>query len=110
MLHYNGRSWTKVAQASAARFPGSDVLGQVAPDGHGGLWIPVPGNSGAGSHLVHYSGGHLSAAALPVTAARISVLAVAAIPHTSQALAAGFTHAAGNLGSKVTGVILQFRG
>ncbi len=110
VLHYNGHSWSKVAQASAARFAGSDVLGQVAPDGHGGLWIPVPGNSGADSHLVHYSGGHLSAAALPVTASKISVLAVAAIPHTSQALAAGFTHAAGNLGSKVTGVILQFRG
>jgi hypothetical protein len=110
VLHYNGHAWSQVAQASGAKFAGSDVLGQVAPDGHGGLWIPVPGFSGAPSHLVHYSGGHLTAAALPATASRISVLAVAAIPHTTQALAGGFTHAAGNLGSKVTGVILQFRG
>jgi hypothetical protein len=95
VLHYNGHAWSKVAQGSAAKFAGSDVLGQVAPDGHGGLWIPVPGFSGAPSHLVHYSGGHLTAAALPVT---------------TQALAGGFTHAAGNLGSKVTGVILQLRG
>lgn len=107
VLHYNGHDWSRVARST--RFAGFGVLGQVAPDGRGGLWIPMPGPQGGPSHLVHYSGGHLTAAALPVAASKINVQAIAAIPHTTGALAGGFTHAAGNLGKNAMSVILQFR-
>ena len=108
VLHYNGHSWKRVAYSIS--FSGYGEPGQVAPDGHGGLWIPMPGPEGGPSHLVHYSGGHLTAASLPVSASKISVLAIAAIPHSSEALAGGFTHASGNLGSHVVAVILQYGG
>ena len=44
---------------------GTAYIGQVAPDGRGGLWIPVPAAEGGASHLVRYSGGRLTAAVLP---------------------------------------------
>jgi hypothetical protein len=108
VLHYNGHSWSRVARTSIG---GSQFGPQVAPDGHGGLWIPVgPSAGGTRAHLLHYSGGHLTTATLPVAGNKIDINAVAAIPHTAQALAAGFTHSSTSLGSKVVSVILQFKG
>jgi hypothetical protein len=103
VLHFNGRSWSRVAMSSA--FAGYGTLGQLAPDGHGGLWIPMPDTSGGPGHLVHYSGGRLTAAALPVGAARIDVESVTWSP--GGALAGGFTHAPGSLSKGDAGVILQ---
>jgi hypothetical protein len=107
VLHYNGHHWSKVA--TSIKFGGRGVLGQVAPDGSGGLWIPMPGSDGAPSHLVHYTGGVLKAATLPVAASKINVDSIAAIPGTTGALAGGFTHAANNLGSHALSTILQFK-
>jgi hypothetical protein len=106
VLHYNGHRWSQVAKSNS--FGGFGVLGQVAPDGRGGLWIPMPEPQGATSRLVHYSGGHLTAASLPVAGTKIVVDAVAPIPGTTLALAGGFTHAANNFGSNVVSVILEF--
>jgi hypothetical protein len=105
VLHYNGHSWSRVAQSNLS---GSEVFGQVAPDGRGGLWIPVPAADGVASHLMHYSGGHLTAAVLPVAASRITVQAVAWVPGTFQALAGGVTHAPGNFGADVVSVIVHY--
>ena len=105
VLHFNGHAWSRAAESSAG---GDDPLGQVAPDGRGGLWIPVPGSEGGPSQLLHYSGGHLTAAALPVGANRITVESVAWVPGTFQALAGGITHAPGNFGVGDVSVILQY--
>jgi hypothetical protein len=105
VLHFNGRAWSKVAQSDVS---GSEYFGQIAPDGRGGLWIPVPAADGSASHLMHYSGGRLTAAVLPVAASRITVLAVAWVPGTFQALAGGATHAPGNFGADVVSVILHY--
>jgi hypothetical protein len=108
VLHYNGHRWSKVAGANIG---GYQIYPSVTPDGRGGLWIPVsPSAGGSMSRFVHYSGGHLSIEPLPVPANKIEVLAVSAIPHTSQALAVGFTHSAKTLGAGTVGVILQSRG
>jgi hypothetical protein len=107
ILHFNGHGWRQVAADGA--FAGDSVFGQVAPDGRGGLWIPVPGSEGGPSRLLHYSDGHLTAAVLPVAANRIAVESVAWIPGTFQALAGGLTHAPNNFGAGDVAVILQFK-
>jgi hypothetical protein len=106
VLHFNGHAWSRAAQSGA--FAGDPAFGQVAPDGRGGLWIPMPGNEGSAGHLVHYSGGRLTAAVLPVAANRVAPAAVAAIPGSWQALAGGLAHAPGNLGAGDVSVILHF--
>lgn len=105
VLHFNGHAWSKLATAS---FGGDNAASQLAPDGRGGLWIPIPGGGGAPGRLVRYTGGHLTTAALPRPGNRLSIEAVAPIPGTWQALAAGFGHAAGNGGLADQSVLLQF--
>jgi hypothetical protein len=107
VLHYNGHAWSKVAQGNFGL--GTNPLQQVSSDGHGGLWIPMPASGGRASFLVHYSGGHLSEAALPANNRKINVTAVALIPHTTHMLGGGFTHAFNNPGAKVVAVILEYR-
>jgi len=106
VLHYNGHRWSKVAEGSFGY--GTLPSQQVSPDGHGGLWLPMPGVLGAPSFLVHYAAGRLTSAKLPVSGRSITVDSVALVPGTAQALAGGFTHAKDNLGSAVVAVILQF--
>jgi hypothetical protein len=89
ILHYNGHAWKKVAEGEYGY--GNLFSQQIAPDGRGGFWLPMPGTVGGPSYIVHYSGGTLTPARLPVSATVINIVAVASIPGTSQALAAGFT-------------------
>jgi hypothetical protein len=88
VLHYNGRTWRKVAEGEYGY--GTEPSQQIAPDGHGGFWLPMPGTVSASSYIVHYSGGTLTPAKLPVSATVINIVAVARIPGTSNVLAAGF--------------------
>jgi hypothetical protein len=106
ILHYNGHSWAKVAQGSFG--VGTSPLQQVASDGHGGLWLPMPAAGAERSYLVHYAAGKLTAAALPTGPRKISVESVAHIPGTTQMLAGGFTHASNNPGVGVVAVLLQY--
>jgi hypothetical protein len=106
ILHYNGRTWSKVAQGNFGY--GTQPSQQISPDGHGGLWLPMPGALGAPSYLIHYAAGRLTAARLPLGARSINVESVAAVPGTAQVLAGGFTHAAGNPFGNVVAVILQY--
>jgi hypothetical protein len=107
ILHYNGHSWAKVAQGSFG--VGTSPLQQVASDGHGGLWIPMPAVGGERSYLVHYASGRLTAAALPTGPRKINVESIAHIPGTAQLLAGGFTHASENPGANVVAVLLQYQ-
>jgi len=106
LLHYNGRTWSKVAEGDFGL--GTQPLQQIAPDGHGGLWIPMPGVDGQNSYLLHYSGGMLTPVTLPVPSSKISIDSVARIPGTTNVLAGGFTHAAGNDGGNVVSVLLEY--
>ncbi len=108
VLHYNGGSWSKVAEGNFG--DGTQPSQQIAPDGHGGLWLPMPGFGGQRSYLVHYSGGKLTAATLPDGPLRIDVESVANIRGTTEMLGGGFTHASTNPSVNVVAVILQFGG
>jgi len=108
ILHYNGHSWRKVAQGSFGN--GTSPLQQATSDGHGGLWIPMPGFDGQKSFMVHYLHGKLSKVPLPGGATRIDVVSVSHIPGTAQVLGGGFTHKAGNPSAGIVAVILQFGG
>jgi hypothetical protein len=68
----------------------------------------MPGFGGAKSYLLHYSGGHLTQAALPGGPERIEVSSVALVPGTTQVLGTGDTHAATDPGTDVIGVILEY--
>ena len=107
ILHYNGHSWRKMAQGSFGN--GTSPLQQATSDGHGGLWIPMPGFDGQKSFMVHYLHGKLTTAALPVGPARIDVVSVSHIPGTAQVLGGGFTHKAGNPAAGIVAVLLQFK-
>jgi hypothetical protein len=107
ILHYNGHTWAKVAEGSFG--VGTSPLQQVASDGHGGLWLPMPAVGGERSYLVHYSSGRLTAAALPTGPRKINVESIAHIPGTAQLLAGGFTHTSDNPGTNVVAVLLQYQ-
>jgi hypothetical protein len=104
VLHFNGRTWTKVASGQFGAGPGP----QVSSDGASGLWLPMDGPVGGTSFLVHYAAGKLTKAALPVSAPQITIGAVGRIPGTAAQLAGGFTHAAGDRGTAVVAVLLQY--
>jgi hypothetical protein len=106
LLHWNGRQWSKVAGGLFGF--GVQPVQPIVSDGHGGLWIPMPGADGAKSYLLHYAGGRLTVASLPGGTGRTSADTVSRIPGTSQALAGGFTHALNNPGANDAGVLLEF--
>jgi len=106
ILHYNGHGWSKVAQGNFGY--GTQPSQQISPDGHGGLWLPMPGFGGFSSYVLHYSGGTLTEPALPHGAQGIDVESIAKVPGTTEMLAGGFTHAKDNSGAKVVAVILQY--
>jgi hypothetical protein len=93
VLHYNGRHWAKEATGpfgfgSVTFLPSQSV----SSDGGSGLWLPHPGADGAPSYIVHYTGGALKAAPLPVSDHSIDVLTVSRIPGTAWQIASGYTY------------------
>ena len=106
VLHYNGHTWTKVAQGNYGF--GTEPLQQISSDGHGGLWLPMPGVFGQKSYLLHYSNGRLSQTTLPVPSSKINVETVSLIPGSSDVLAGGFSHAADNTGGNDVAVLLEY--
>ena len=106
VLHFNGSVWRKVAQGSYGL--GTSPVQQVAADGHGGLWIPMPASGARPSYLLHYSGGKLTSVALPAGPRQINVESVARVPGTAIMMGGGFTHAVNNPGKTVQAVVLQY--
>jgi hypothetical protein len=105
VLHYNGHTWRRMASSRA--FSGDSALDQVAPDGHGGLWIPTTIATGLPSRLVHYSAGRLSAVRLPSSASASFVGAIAAVPHSDEVLSGGYFVTRG-ASPQVVAVVLQY--
>jgi hypothetical protein len=99
LLHFNGRSWSRVAAASGIR---SNPGQQLVSDGQGGLWIPaVPAGpapmGGISNELLRYSGGKLS-----VVAGKV-LTSASRIPGTASALFGGVQYGAHN-----SSVVLQY--
>jgi hypothetical protein len=105
ILHYNGHTWSRVAEANLGCGP---ITQQAAPDGHGGLWLPMPSIAAQYSRLVRYSGGKLTEAALPGGWQRYVMNWVSPVPGTDHELAAGFIHAKGNEEISADAVVLQY--
>ena len=68
LLHFNGSQWRLVWRS--ARY--GEPL-QVVPDGSGGLWIPAVAGFPGTYAMLHYTGGHLRKAALPLPASKLAV-------------------------------------
>ena len=106
ILHWDGYQWYKVAEGNYGF--GDGPLQQASSDGHGGLWIPMPGAGGQKSYLLHYSAGHLTSVALPDGPYRTTIGTVALVPGSYGLLAGGTTHAYANPGANITAVLLQY--
>jgi hypothetical protein len=107
VLHYNGHTWTRVADGANNDYDAGYGGSQLATDGSGGLWIPTWGEGGTESYLLHYSNGKLTAAKLPVNAGSIEVQSVSHVPGTSETLTGGFTHTPYQPTGNQVAVILQ---
>jgi hypothetical protein len=100
LLHWNGRTWTKIAS-----YGGGDVVPDgVASDGHGGLWLAVTGDPGT---LLHWSGGQLTRIGLPIPA---SIVNLASVTRTSAGtlLIGGYIHPAGQPSGRGTPVLFTY--
>ena len=109
ILHFNGAGWKKLAAGSFG-FGTMSTGGsqQVAADGKGGLWLPMPGVLGQKSFMLHYAGGKLTPVALPGNPRAIAVVSVSRIPGTTAQLAGGDTFKASQPGVNQVAVILQY--
>jgi hypothetical protein len=104
VLHYNGSTWRTVASGNYGE---TGQVGQaVSGDGHGGLWIPIPGYGGYPSYLLHYSAGHLTS--VPFRTTTLDILSIAQVPGSADVLAGGFTHPADNPGVNPVAVIATY--
>ena len=90
LLHFNGSRWRLVNQS--ARY--GEPL-QVVPDGSGGLWIPAVAGFPGTFAMLHYTGGRLSQALLPLPASRLTVDAVAHVAGSRVTFGGGESHPAG---------------
>ena len=80
------------------------------PDGSGGLWIPVPaidGIDGATGQIMHFTGGHLTPAPLPVSPEEVFRAVHRERPRHDPVLRGGFTHARFDPTFDVRAVLLQ---
>jgi hypothetical protein len=85
VLHYNGSTWTKLAGN------GPGYVGQVIPDGKGGLWIPV--RWAGSSAVLHFSGHQLTETRTDESPSDyFNVNQVSEIPGSTEALAVGNTY------------------
>jgi hypothetical protein len=105
VLHFNGHRWSRAALCDNCNNPRP-----VIPDGTGGLWVPIRGFEFQPSVMLHYAGGHLAFAALPVVRGQVLQLeAAAAVPGTRGAITVGETMpATGVIGVHLRAVILAY--
>ncbi|HUY44260.1 MAG TPA: hypothetical protein VMV92_00825 [Streptosporangiaceae bacterium] len=76
--HWDGRRWSRVTSG----IPAAALLGPIASDGRGGLWL-YAGSPADKPFLAHYRNGKWTRAAVPAAArGAVSVAAPALIPGT----------------------------
>jgi hypothetical protein len=104
VLHYNGSKWSRVASGN---YGTTGESGQtICSDGHGGLWIPIPGADGEHSYLLHYSGGHLTN--VPFSPTKLDLLSISQVPGSTSVLAGGYAHPPNNPGINPVAVIAEY--
>ncbi len=104
LLHWGGARWRLAAHS--ARFGAPQG---VAPDGSGGLWIPTVAGFPGQFAMVHYAGGALRQAAMPLAGSRLTVDAIAHAPHSTVTFGGGASYPAFNPGLNRSAVILRYR-
>jgi hypothetical protein len=107
VLHYDGRHWSRAAHSDKFANP---AIAQVTPDGAGGLWIPVPFSDGRPFTMVHFTGGRLRAAVLPVPGSRLAVAAIAEPPGLRMILGGGAEFKKNQPGVGQGAVLLRYTG
>ena len=105
LLHFDGSRWRLVWRS--ARY--GEPL-QVVPDGSGGRWIPAVAGFPGTFAMLHYAGGQLRKAALPLPASRLTAAAVARVAGSPVTFGGGESHPAGQGGVKQSAVILRYGG
>lgn len=103
LLHFNGSRWRPAGQS--ARY--GEPL-QVVPDGSGGLWIPPVAGFPGTFAMLHYTGGHLRRAGLPLPPTRLAVGAVAHVAGSTVTFGGGASYRPGQRGTKRSAVILRY--
>jgi hypothetical protein len=101
VLYFDGHAWSRAAQG------GFGNPTQIVPDGSGGLWIPVPFTAGGPGQIVHFTGGKMHEAPLPVSGQRLIVLAIAHVPGSTRSFGAGQIHRKNNPNTGLHAVLLQ---
>jgi hypothetical protein len=85
LLHFNGASWTRLLV--------SWQLGHadgMAPDGSGGIWIPVGTGSPSEGSMARYADGRLSTVPLPYGRSHIGFDGVSTVPGATETFASGY--------------------
>jgi hypothetical protein len=102
LLRYAGGHWRRVARL------GDQQPLTLVPDGRGGVWLAMAqvGDGGQAARVLHYSGGQLSRAALPIPAGQLFLRDTAGATGTVFTVG-GLKNAAGTAD---TAVILRFGG
>lgn len=103
MLHYDGKQWRRVALLSSYGVPTA-----LVPDGFGGLWIATIVVFPGLFTMLHYTGGHLRVATMPLPSYRMTVNALAHVPYTTLTLGGGASYAALNPGLNPSAIILRY--
>jgi hypothetical protein len=84
LLHWNGARWSRVT----GKLPADTLLGPVAPDGRGGLWLPAA--DGVHEVLLHFASGRWSSVRVPASHGKLpDVTALALVPGTRTLLGTG---------------------
>jgi hypothetical protein len=92
LLHWNGQRWSRVT----AGIPAAALLGPVASDGHGGLWLYAETPTYI-PFLAHYLSGKWTRAAVPAAPqGSVSITSLALIPGTRTLWGVGAVGAAFN--------------
>jgi hypothetical protein len=85
LWHWNGRRWSKTRIDAP-----QDSLRHLASDGRGGLWMVSFNFTDVADRLLHYSGGRVTGAPVPLgEGTSASIMAITLVPGTGSLLAAG---------------------
>jgi hypothetical protein len=106
LLHWDGKAWHR----AGGRRPAGDLVGPIAPDGHGGLWLYAARHKVTFPFFfpffVHYGGGVWKTYPAPTSpAGPVSIAAIALIPGTRSLWGAGSIV---GVSSSKGGVIVKF--
>ena len=85
LMHWNGRKWSKVG----GRLPKAALIGPIASDGSGGLWLAGENTEFTKPLLLHYSHGKWSTHSVPTVSGKLlSISEMSLIPGTHSILGA----------------------